>query len=267
MRARRAKAAAAERSSAEEEAFLPHSVAGSPQTSGAALAPDGRHSLDLPPAFLDSDSAQRTEGLLPAWGGGGHLHRQVSAASASVDGRSGSSSPAVTPRQSTLGVPQLEQTDAPASISTALPAPKRLSPELLARAESATSPRSLPRAPESHPLSQLDLLTETAVDAVQQGSPSPAAAVSTASPAAASVPLAVSQHPVQAAQTAQPEQPLVQQGWVPSLLLPAPEPRLARHPGFEEPEVVRSSGSGVGSAPGAASEQLPGCIDGPASVC
>ena len=265
VRARRAKAAAAERSSAaaerssaEEEAYLPHSVAGSPQNSGAALAPDGRHSLDLPPAFLDSDSAQRTESLLPAWGGGGHLRRQLSAASAAADGHSGSSSPAVTPRQSVHGGPQLKPTDVPISISAAMPVPKRLSPELLARAESASSPRPLPRAPESHPLSQLDLLVESAADASQQGFPSSAAIVIAAPQPAAADLLGTSQHTVQAAQAAKPEQPLVQQGWVPSLILPAPEPRLAKHPGFEEPEVVRSSGSGVGAAPRAASDRVPG---------
>ena len=258
VRARRAKAAAAERSSAEEEAYMPHSVAGSPQNSGAAPAQEERPSLDLPPAFHDSNDALHSEGLLPAWSSGNRVQRQLSAASAHADGLSGGSSPvgsAVTPRPFTHSGLQTEPFDAPAMVSSALPAPRRLSPELLAKVESGSSLRPFPRAPDSHPLSQLDLSADAAPEPAQNGSAITAIKVGTDPSKAAAEPLTGSQQAEQALQKSKPEQPQVEQGWVPSLVLPAPEPRPARHPGFLEPEVVQSSGSGQGTAPRAASEQ------------
>ena len=237
---------------------MPHSVAGSPQNSGAALAPDGRSSLDLPSALLDSDLALRAKTLLPAWGGSGRLRHQVSAASAEADGRSGSSSPlqmGVTMQLSVDKASQPQHIETSPLVSATLPAPKRLSAELLARAESETSPRPFPRAPGSHPLTQLDLPAEPVAKATQRATVPTALDVSTDFQAAATALLRGVQPAVQGVQSTGAEKHPVEQGWLPSLVLPAPEPRPVQYPGFKEPEVLQSSGSGAGAVIGNVSTQ------------
>ena len=222
----------------EDETYLPHSVAGSPQNSGAASAPDGGQPLAVPLPFMDSGSALHSDGILPAWGSGDRILGQISQASAAGEG-SGGISPVqtdVVPRLSADNGAQLDQLDTLASYSAVSPRPKRLTAEQLARTGSGLSPK--PREPASHPLSLLDLSAEAEAAGEQQG--------------AAAAPVRV----VQQAELAAEREPKSRRERVPPTKLPAPAGRIAISSSLQEPDVVRSAGFGIGAVSKGTSEQL-----------